>query len=151
MLRKLLPILILSLTALLTAAAVRFVPESLYFPVVDYTTPEELRIRLLKSGELAAADCEQGLAKVENAIRANCPKCEVAARCIRGLDSERRAVLSREPLMEPSVRTADSKLAMTFSAKDPQLALAVCQASALHSTSQSPDLRMHCYPAHAPR
>ena len=67
MLYKGLPILVLGLTLLLTAAAIEFLPETLYFPVVEYSTPENIRIALLKNGELDQSSCEQGARQVANA------------------------------------------------------------------------------------
>ncbi len=146
-----LPVLILGLTALLTAAAIEYLPKTLYFPVIEYTTPDNIRFRLLKNGELDQTGCERGAHSVAQAIIASCPKCKVAERCFRGLDAERRRILSREPLLTPSIRTPDGKVAMTISADDPQLAMSVCRASEHQSASQPPDRRPHCFPALAYR
>jgi hypothetical protein len=151
MLYKGLPILILGLTALLTAAAIEFLPETLYFPVIEYSTPENIQFALLKNGELDKSACEQGAGQVAHAIRANCPACKVVERCLRGLDAERRKILSREPLATPSVRLPGGKLSMTISAADPQLALAVCRQTEAQTASQPADQRLRCYPALAPR
>ncbi len=142
-----LPVLILGLTALLTAAAIQYLPETLYFPVIEYTTPDNIRFRLLKNGELDLTGCERGAHAIAQAIVASCPKCKVAERCFRGLDAERRKILSREPLPTPSIRTPDGKVAMTISADDPQLALNVCRASEQQGASQPIDRQPHCFPA----
>ena len=146
-----LPILILGLTMLLTAAAIEFFPGTLYFPVVEYSTPERIQIALLKNGELDRSSCEQGASQVANAIRASCPACKVVERCFRGLDAERRKILSREPLSTPSVRHQGGKLTMTLSTIDPQLALAVCRQTEQQTASQPVDQRLLCFPALAPR
>ena len=151
MLYKGLPILILGLTVLLTAAAIEFLPETFYFPVVEYSTPENIQIALLKNGELDQSSCEQGASQVANAIRASCPACKVVERCFRGLDAERRKILSREPLSTPSVRMPGGKLTMTLSTKDPQLALGVCRQTERQTASQPVDQRLRCFPALAPR
>ena len=151
MLYRVLPILVLGLTAALTAAAIEFLPETLYFPVVEYTTPENIQIALFKNGELDQSSCEQSAGKVVIAIRASCPTCKMVERCFRGLDAERRKVLSREPLSTPSVRMPGGELTMTLSTRDPQLALGVCQQIERQSASRRVDQRLRCFPALAPR
>jgi hypothetical protein len=142
---------VLSLTAALTAAAIEFLPQTLYFPVVEYTTPEAIRIGLYKNGELEQSACAQAAAKVATAIRASCPACKVVEQCVRGLDAERRKILSREPLSMPSVRQEGGKLTMTLSTADPQLALGVCQQTERQSASLPADQRLRCSPAQALR
>jgi hypothetical protein len=142
-----LALLVLGLTAVLTAAAVQFLPETLYFPVVEYATPDNIRFTLLKNAELDPAACEQGAHSVAQAIGSSCPECKVLARCVRGLDAERRKILSHEPLATPSVRTPDGRVAMTISADDVQLALNVCRSSEQQGAAQPPAQRPHCFPA----
>lgn len=146
-----LPILILGLTAALTAAAIEFLPETLYFPVVEYTTPENIQIALFKNGELDQSSCAQTAGKVAIAIRASCPACKVVERCFRGLDAERRKILSREPLSTPSVRQQGGKLTMTLATEDPQLALGVCRQTERQTASQPVDQRLRCFAALVPR
>ena len=147
----LLPILVLGLTALLTAAAIEFLPQTIFFPVIEYSTPDNIRFKLLRNGELDLTGCEQGAHSIVQAIFANCPDCKVVKHCFRGLDAERRKVLSREPLPTASIRTPDGKVAMTISADDPQLALSVCRASAQQGASQPRDQQPQCFPAFAGR
>lgn len=142
-----LPLLILGLTLLLTAAAIEFLPETLYFPVVEYSMPENIQVALFKSGELDKSSCEQGASRVANAIRASCPGCKVVDRCLRGLDAERRKILSQEPLSTPSVRQQGGKLTMTFATGDLQLALAVCRQTEQQTASQPVGQRLRCFPA----
>ena len=148
---KSLPVLVLGLTAMLSAAAIEFLPETLYFPVVEYSTPENIRFAMLKSGELDKASCEHRLGQVARAIRASCPACKVIERCFRGLDAGRRKILSRDPLATPSVRLPGGKLTMTISAGDPQTALAVCHQTEKQTASQAADQRLRCFPALMPR
>jgi len=151
MLYKSLPVLILGLTLMLTAAAIEFLPETLYFPVVEYSTPENIRFAALKNGELDKSACEHGAGQMAQAVRKNCPACKVVESCFRGLDAERRKILSREPLEMPSARLPGGKLTMTVSAADPQLALAVCRQTEAQTASQPADQRLRCFPALAPR
>ena len=145
------PLVGLGVTLLLTAATIQFLPETLYFPVVEYSTPENIQLMLLKNGELEQSSCEQGASQVARAIRSNCPACKVVERCVRGLDAEHRKILSREPLAIPSVRLPSGKLVMTFFAADAQLALAVCRQTEAQTASQPVDQRLRCYPALTPR
>ena len=147
MLYRVLPILVLGLTAALTAAAIEFLPETIYFPVVEYSTPENIRIALYKNGELDQSSCEQAAAKTAAVVRSGCPACRVVERCFRGLDAERRKILSREPLPMPSMRQPGGKLTMTLSTEDPQLALGVCRQAEQQSASQATGQRLHCFPA----
>ena len=151
MLYRALPILVLGLTAALSVAAIEFLPETLYFPVVEYSTPEAIRIALFKNGELDQSSCKQGAAKIATAIRAACPACKVVERCRRGLDAEHRKILSREPISTPSARQQGGKLTMTFSAADAQLALAVCAQTEAQIAAQPAEQRLRCFPALAPR
>jgi hypothetical protein len=141
----------LGLTAALTAAAIEFLPETLYFPVVEYTTPEKIQIAFFKNGELDQSSCQQAAGKVAIAIRASCPACKVVERCFRGLNAERRKILSQEPLSTPSVRQQGGKLTMTLATEDPQLALGVCRQIERQSASQPVDQRLRCFPALVPR
>ena len=147
MLYKGLPVLVLGLTLLLTAAAIEFLPETLYFPVVEYSTPEHMQIALFKNGELEQSGCERGARQVANTIRTSCPACKVVERCLRGLDPEHRKILSQEALSTPSVRQAGGRLTMTFSAADPQLALAVCRQTEQQTAAQPADQRLRCFAA----
>ena len=149
--RRALPVLVLGLTAGLTAVAIAFLPETLYFSVIEYSTAEDIRFTLLKNGELDQSSCEQGTRQVARAVRASCPQCKIAERCVRGLDAERRKILSRELLSTPSVRLPWGKLTMTISAVDPQLALGVCRQMEVQTASEPVDQRLTCYPPLAAR
>ena len=146
-----LPILIVGLTLLMSAAAIEFLPATLFFPVVEYSTPENIRIALLKNGELDRSSCEQGASKVANAVRASCPACKVVERCFRGLDAGRRKILARDPLAAPSARLPGGKLTMTIWAADAQLALDVCRQTEQQTAPQPLDRRLRCFPALAVR
>jgi hypothetical protein len=144
---KALPIVIVGLTAALTWAAVEFLPASLHFPVVEYSTPENVQITMYKNGELDQSSCKDSVGKIANSIRANCPACKVIEHCFLGLDAEHRRVLARDPLTTPSARWPGGKLMMTISAADPQMAMAVCQQMEQQTASQTVDKRLKCFPA----
>ena len=145
------PLLILGLTAASTAAATEHSPKTMYFSVIEYSTGEDIRFTLLTSGEPDRSSCERATSQFARVIRASCPQCKVVERCVRGLDAERRKVLSREPLSMPSARLPGGKLTMTFVAADPHLALAACRQIEAQTASLTVDQRLTCYPALAAR
>lgn len=147
MMSKILPIVILAGTAILTAAAIEFLPATLYFPVVEYSAPGDIQITMLKIGEPDIPRCKRSISNIEGSVRASCPNCKYAERCVRGLDAEHRKILSREPLATPSLRTQSGSLTLTISAKDPNLALSVCRLIAEQSASKTPDQKVVCSPA----
>lgn len=146
MLSKSLPVLILAVTAILTAAAIEFLPETLYFPVVEYSMPGDIQVMMLKYGEPDIPRCERSVSQVAGSVRASCPNCKYVERCVRGLDAERRKILSREPLATASLRTQSGKLIVTVSAKNPDLALSVCRLVAEQTASQTTDKKLLCFP-----
>lgn len=148
---KSLPLLILGLVILLTTVAIEFLPETLYFPVVEYSASGNVQIVLFKNGELERSGCTQVASQLANAILASCPTCKVIERCLRGLDAERSKILARDPLAMPSARLPGGKLTMTISAADPQLALDVCRQTEQQTASKAADQRLRCFPAMAPR
>ena len=146
MLSKSLPVLILAVTAILTAAAIEFLPATLYFPVVEYSMPGDIQVVMLLYGEPDIPRCERSVGPVGKSVRASCPACKYAERCVRGLDVERRKILSREPLVTPSLRTQNGKLTVTVSTKNPDLALGVCQLVAEQTSAQTADKKLRCFP-----
>lgn len=145
------PFLVLGVTVALTAAAIEFLPRTLYFPNVEFSTPEGFKIVFLRHAAADARSCEQQLGRMTNALRPGCANCTLRERCLRGLDDEQRKVLSREPLPLPSARNSAGTTAITFSAPDPKLALVACQLSEQQSAAQSADQRLRCFPAGASR
>ncbi len=138
-------------TVILVLAAVKFLPETSYFPVVEYTTPAKIHFVMLRRGEPDESRCEKNVRDIERAVRASCGDCKPVKRCVRGLDSEQRKILSREPLATPSLRTQDGRLTMTVSAADPQLALSVCRLAEEQTAARTVDKRLICFPALASR
>ena len=148
---KILPVLILSLTAALTWAAIEILPESLQFPVVEYSISDEIQIKIFKNGESDLSSCRDSAAKTAASVRTGCPTCRVVERCFRGLDAERKKILARDPLATPSARTPGGSLTMTISATDPQMALSVCRQIEQQTALQTVYFRLQCSPALATR
>ncbi len=146
-----LPVIIVVLTVILIVAAIEFLPATLYFPVVEYSTPGNVQFLMLRNGEPDKASCRKSISQVAGAVRASCADCSYVERCVQGLDDERRKILSREPLSTPSLRTQDGRITMTVTAADPQLALTVCRLTEEQTASRTPDKRLVCYPALASR
>lgn len=151
MLRKILPLLVLGLTAGLTAAAIEFLPRTLYFPNVEFATPEGLKIVFLRRAAADRRSCEQAVSRMTSVLRPGCVNCTILERCLHGLDAEQTRALSRDPFPLPSARTPAGTTAITFSAPNPQLALVACQLSEKQSAAQPADQRLRCFPAGAPR
>ena len=141
------PFLVLGVTAVLTAAAIEFLPRTLYFPNVEFSTPEGFRIVFLRHAAADKRSCEQQVARMTSALRPGCANCTLHERCLLGLDDEQRKVLSRGPLPLPSARNSAGSTAITFSAPDPKLALMACQLSERQSAAQPADQRLRCFPA----
>jgi len=151
MFNKGLMFVVVIVTAILVLAAIEFLPRTSYFPVVEYTTPGNIRFVTLKQGEPDQSGCEKSASDIESAVRASCADCKPVKRCVRGLDAEQRKILSRDPLATPSLRTQDGRLTTTVSAADPEVALSVCRLAAEQTASQTADRRLLCSPASAPR
>lgn len=151
MFNKALLLAIIMVIVMLTLAAIEFLPGTLYFPVVEYATPGDIRFVLLRSGEPDEARCGRTTNQIAAAVRASCADCKIVKRCARGLDAEQRRILSREPLATPSLRSEDGMLTMTIFAADAQLALSVCRLTENQTASSPANKRLACYPAAAPR
>lgn len=149
--KKSLPIIVVLITVILIVAAIEFLPATLYFPVVEYSTPGNIRFVLLKNGTPDKASCRNSIGEIGAAVRASCADCTYVERCVQGLDDERRKILSREPLATPSLRTQDGRQTMTVTAADPQLALAVCRLTEQQTAARPADKRLICFPALASR
>jgi len=106
---------------------------------------------MYKNGEPDQSACKENAGKIANAIRASCPACKVIESCVRGLDSKRRNILSRDPLAVASARLPNGTLTMTISAADTPLALSLCRQTELQTASKAADLRLRCFPALSPR
>lgn len=148
---KTLAALVLGTAALLSWAAIEFVPETLYFPEVEYSMPGELHFAMLKTGEPDLDRCRQTARQLAGSVHSLCPACQYADRCTRGLSREARRILSREPLDTPSVRTPGNGVTMTISAADPALASSICRLIEQQSAAQPAEKRARCYAAFAQR
>ncbi len=136
--------LLLGAAALLSWAAIEFVPETLYFPAVEYAMPGDLRFTMLKPGEPDLDSCQQTTSQLAKSVRAQCPDCSYVEHCTHGLSPEARRILSREPLETASVRTPGN-VTMTISAPDAALASSVCQLIEKQSAAQPAEKRARCF------
>jgi hypothetical protein len=149
--RKLMPLLVVAITGALSAAAIEFLPQTVFFPVVALSAPGGLQVNFLQPGREERANCEKIVAEIARAHRASCAECKVNSQCAQGLTAEQRRVLSREAIGVPSARMAGGALTITFSAADANLALAACRQSEQQSAAQAASANLRCYPAGAPR
>ena len=137
--------LLLGVALALSWAAIAWVPETLYFPAVEYSMPGDLHFAMLKTGEPDPESCRQTASQLAASVRKLCPACQYVERCTRGLSREARKILSREPLQTASVRTPGNGLTMTISSADPGLAPSVCRLIEEQSGSQPAEKRARCY------
>ena len=147
MLRIALPVLIVGLTVALSAAAIEWLPQTLYFPTVTYSTPDDLRVTLLQTGRRDGESCRTATAPLARAIRASYSGALVTEECSRGLTDEKRTALSRSPLTVPSARTADGAITTTFASADSMLSLEACRQTERLSAVNPAPRRVRCYPA----
>jgi hypothetical protein len=150
-LRKLMPLLVVATTAGLTAAAIEFLPRTLYFPVVVFFAPSGVETTFLQPGQTTEHDCEHMLGEATKSLRAVCGACKVVQRCVQGLSAAQRRALSHEPIPQPSARAANAPLTVVFAATDPGLALNACRQAEQMSASQPAESRLRCFTAGASR
>ena len=151
MLSKTLLVLVPAVVAALSAAAIEFLPATLYFPVVEYTVPGDVRVAMLRYGEPDMPRCERSMNQLVAGVRASCPACKFVERCVRGLDAGHRKILSREPLTTASLRTQNGNLTLTLSSANAEVALGMCRVAADQSAALPSDQKVLCFPPSTPR
>jgi hypothetical protein len=149
--RILLLAVIFALTVGLTAAAIEWLPQTLYFPRATLQAGAGLEIVFAERGKRDRGKCEKEAGRLAGLLRANCPACGITAACTSGLDASHRALLSRAPLPVPSARRADQALTIMFRAPDVALAAEACRQSAAAAAKLAERQRLTCYPAGAAR
>lgn len=152
--RKLLPVLVIAATAGLAAAAIEWLPETLYFPRIEMKAAGGLRIVFMRGAHSTRAGCEVEATAVAAAMRSRCPACKVTAQCRQGLTAAHRKALSGEALAVAVARSRQG-LAVTFDAPDPRLALVACRVAAAQTVREPAAARLACFApgetAHATR
>ena len=143
--RALLSLGIVALVALLSLAAVQWLPQSLSYPEVVFGTPGGLVLRFIKAGKSSQAQCEENLAALRDTLAKACDTCVREARCVAGLDAEHRILLSNEPLPTPSARLPDG--VVTYTASAAGLALQTCMQSEQATMGLPEARRAHCFDA----
>lgn len=136
---------VLALIVALSAAAIEYLPGTLYFPIVKFRHGSELDITFLGAGfaDIEACTIKSGeLSKPLQESRAGI----VTTACIRGLDGESRKVLSREPLDAPSIRMQNG-VVVVFQSREPRISLDACVQSEAASKAFSVEKRLICIPA----
>ena len=141
---QLLPLVVLAVTAALTAGAIAYLPRTAYYPVVEYRADDTVGITVYKAGELDQAACERSTQETVKVISAPCPQCRFTTSCTRGPDAAERSALSHDPIALPSVRQPVAALTMTITAKDPAVGLLVCQQFESQTAALPPNQRLTC-------
>lgn len=143
--------LLLALLLATIGGAVLAPPQQVY-PTIDIlvndsSTPVALRSAFRPRASLR--DCE---ALTGNAIRVTlerCPQCRLTrTQCAHTIDSTTQAMLGSEPLPMPAAHVPGGGV-ITFSARDPAVALAACQAAAAQTTGKAGQLT--CFAPGQPR
>ncbi len=145
------PLIVVAITAVLTAAAIEFLPQTVFFPLVELSVPGGLQVTYLQPGHTERAECETIVAEIARGFVANCQGCKLVYRCAQGLAADQRRALSHEPIVQHSARTASGALTITFAAADANLALAACRQVEQQSAAQPAIAQLRCFPAGAPR
>ncbi len=149
--RKIILLAVVAITAGLTAAAIEFLPQTVYFPVLELSAPGGLQVTFLQPGRIERGACEKIVTELERSFGANCPGCKLIHDCARSLSAEQRRALSREPIAQPSARMESGALTITFAAADVNFAMAACRQSEQQSAAQAAGAHLRCFPAGAPR
>jgi hypothetical protein len=151
MLRGLTAFAVVAVTVGLTAAAIEFVPHTLFFPIVEVSLPGGLRVTALQPGLTEKRECESSIREVTSRLDAYCQGCEVVQRCPRGLPTALRGALSHEAMAQPSARAGDGGLTLVFLGRDPAVTMDACRQSQQLSASYAVESRLECFAAGVPR
>lgn len=149
--RRLTPLVVAAVTVGLTAAAIEFLPHTLFFPVVEVSLPSGLHVTALQPGLTEKRECESMIAEVTARLGANCHGCTVVQRCPRGLPAAMRGALSRQAIAQPSARAGEGGFTIVFSAADPAATMDACRQSQQLSASFPVESRLTCFAAGTPR
>jgi hypothetical protein len=151
MFRRMIPLLVVAVTAGLTTAAIYLLPETLYFPVATLSAPSGRQATFLESGRTDRPACEHVLAELVNTFTAICGDCRTDLRCVHGLPADRRRALSHARIAQPSARALTGTLTVVFSAADPQAAMDACRQTERASAAYPVESRVRCFPPGATR
>jgi hypothetical protein len=149
MLKKLLPLVVLGITAGAVAAAVVGLRETLFYPQVSTHFPGNIKLTYLYRGYTSQNSCSKAAVRIAAAMTEKCPACEVTRRCALGLSAEQIRLFSREPLSDASVRLREG--IVVYAAPDAAVGVAVCQESAKVMLAASPNSDARCYPPNTVR
>jgi hypothetical protein len=149
--RKMMLLLVVAITAALTAAVIEFLPQTVFFPLVQLSAPGGMQMTFLQPGRTERAACDKIADDIVRAFGGKCPDCKIFHDCVRSLTADQRQALSREPIAQPSARMESGAMTITFAAADPNFAMAACRESEKQSAGQAAGAQLRCYPAGAPR
>jgi len=151
MLRRVLPLLVVAITVGLTAAAIQFFPETLYFPVAELSSQTARQVTILDAGRTERVACERVLVELAKTFSEACGDCTAHLRCVHGLSPDRRRALSHERIAQPSARGLAGTPTVVFSAADPRMAMDACRQTQRESAAYAPESRVRCFAAGASR
>ena len=150
-LKPFLPLLLVVLAAAAALGALSIFRTTLYYPSLQIRAPGDVEFAFLFNGRRNKASCERLTTNVANTVLAVCRDCTTTEkRCLESLEPRHRQLLSTEPLDVASARLPDGGV-VTYQARDPKAALAVCRESERQASARMDVGRVVCYPPGAVR
>jgi lipopolysaccharide/colanic/teichoic acid biosynthesis glycosyltransferase len=117
-----------------------------YYPYVDVTLHENVRIKILLNDQVLPTQCSRTLASQLTAITNICPNCRIqSSACLTNIDSTQKRWLRDEALTTPSARMTYG--VAIFQSSQPELALAACQKIEGMSLNNPISSSIKCFPA----
>lgn len=121
-----------------------------YYPYVDITLHENVRIKVLLYDHALPTQCSRTLASQLTAITNICPNCRIeSSDCLTDINGIQKQWLQDTPLATPSARMAYG--VAIFQSLQPELAFAACQKIEGMSLPNPISSSIKCFPAGANR
>ena len=142
---------LLSLLLATIAGAVLAPPQQVY-PIIEILVEDPSTPVLLRSAfrpRASLRDCEALTGSAIRVTLERCPQCRLTgSQCAHTIDSATQAMLGSVPLATPAAHVPGGGV-ITFSARDPAVALAACQAAAAQPPGKAGPLT--CFASGQPR
>jgi UDP-GlcNAc:undecaprenyl-phosphate GlcNAc-1-phosphate transferase len=114
-----------------------------YFPFMEVTTPDQIRISFLLQARNTIESCDATLGKITRAAVNNCASCRIQkAQCLTDLSSaNKELLLSEKPADLPTARMTNGVI--FYNSENPESALAACKSS--EKLGESATIPIRCY------
>lgn len=140
----------LTLIAALSVAAIRYLPDTLHYPVVKLRSGTEFEVIFLGNGVANIAACTRKTSELARPLRDSNAGLDISTNCWQGLDVESRKLLSNAPLTTPSARMGNG-VTVIYRSRDPNVALLACRQSEAASRPLEPGKLVRCVEPGKPR